>query len=145
MGNLPSVLINTNKDFDMCFACGKKNPVGLKLKFEWDGKTARAEFVPTQPYQGWPGLLHGGIVQCLLDEAMSKATRFIGLNCVTAEMHSRLKRPALIGEPLMLAGSIVKQTRRLVKTQATISLKDGTLVAEGNGTHFVVSQQDKKS
>lgn len=133
----PQVSIDANKNFDMCFACGQKNPIGLKLKFEWDGKVARAEFTPSEYYQGWSGIVHGGIITCILDEAMTYATYFEGLNCVTAKMQTRLKRPALINEPIIITGSITRKNRKLVETAASIFLKDGTLIAEGTATMFV--------
>ena len=36
----PKVSIDINKEFTMCFACGQENPIGLKLKFKQEGKTA---------------------------------------------------------------------------------------------------------
>ena len=61
--NLPAI---NSKSLNQCFACGQDNPIGLKLKFSWDGKTARAEFTPTELHQGWQGVLHGGIIYTLL-------------------------------------------------------------------------------
>jgi acyl-coenzyme A thioesterase PaaI-like protein len=129
------------KDLNMCFGCGKKNPIGLKLAFAWNGETATAEFVPESAHQGWAGMMHGGLIQALLDEGLSYAAHFSGFHCVTAEMQSRLKRPALIGEPLVITSSVKSGNRKLVRTQATITLRDGTLVAAGTATHFVFEQQ----
>jgi len=126
----------------MCFACGRDNPIGLKLNFEWDNNTARAEFTPSQFHQGWSGIVHGGIIGCLLDEAMTYAPYFEGLDCITAKMELRLRHPALIGESLIITSSITKKTRKLVETKATISLKDGTLVAEGTATMFVLHSKE---
>lgn len=137
MVSWPQVSIDPDKDFDMCFACGQKNPIGLKLSFQWDGKEARAEFTPTEYYQGWSGIVHGGITICILDEAMTYATFFEGLNCLTAKMQTRLRRPAQVNEPLVITGSVTRKNRKLVETRATISLKDGSLIAEGTATMFV--------
>ena len=139
----PQISIDANKDFDMCFACGQKNPIGLKLSFQWDGKIARAEFTPTKYYQGWSGIIHGGIINCILDEAMTYATYFEGLNCLTAKMQARLKRPALVDEPIVATASITKKTRKLVETKAAIALKDGTPIAEGTSTMFIFNAKPK--
>ena len=80
-------------------------------------------------------------MQVLLDEAMSFAAESSGLHCVTAEMQARLKRPAAIGEPLVITSSVRSKNRRLVRTQATITLRDGTPVAEGTATLFVFKHQ----
>jgi uncharacterized protein (TIGR00369 family) len=126
------------KETSKCFACGEDNPIGLKLRFDWDGKTARAGFTPGELHQGWSGIVHGGIISCLLDEAMSYATLFEKINTITARLQVRIKRPIQIGEPLSITGSIRKRTRRLVETEATVFVEDGTAVAEATGTQFVL-------
>ncbi len=142
MNNWPRISVNTVKSPTMCFCCGKDNPIGLKLKFTYDNKTVRTEFTPTEFHQGWTGIVHGGIVGCLLDEGLTYAAYFEGINCITARIQVRLRRPALIGEPLVITSSITKKTKRLVETRATISLKDGTPVAEGTATMFVVGTRE---
>ena len=129
------------KETSKCFACGEDNPIGLKLRFDWDGKTARAEFTPGELHQGWLGIVHGGIIACLLDEAMSYATLFAKVNTVTARLQVRIKHPIQIGEPLSITGTISKRTRRLVETEAAVFFKDGTSVAEATGTQFVLDNR----
>ncbi len=143
MINWPQISIDTEKSLAMCFGCGQDNPIGLKLNFNWDNKTARAEFTPNKSHQGWFGIVHGGIIGCLLDEAMGYATYFAGIVCLTAKMELRIRRPALIGEPLIIISSITKKTRRLVETKADIALKDGTPVAESTATMFVIHSKQE--
>jgi uncharacterized protein (TIGR00369 family) len=138
MANWPQISIDTYRD-GFCFGCGQENPIGLKLNFQWDGKTSRAEFTPTRLYQGWPGVVHGGIIMCLLDEAMGNISLFEGICSVTAEIQGKIARPALINEPLFITATMTKKTRKLIKVEATISLSDGTRVAEGKATQFIVS------
>ena len=144
MTTWPQISIDTDRGYSQCFGCGQDNPIGLKLSFQWDGKTVRAEFTPTEFYQGWSGLVHGGIIICMLDEAMSWVALFEGMNCVTAKMQVKLRRLTSIGEPLIITGSITKKTRKLVATKAAISLKDGTPIAEATATHFVVHSQNEE-
>ena len=146
MTNWPQISINADRDYSHCFGCGQNNPIGLKLDFRWDGQTARAEFTPTELHQGWSGLVHGGIIICLLDEAMAYAGLFQDIICVTAKIQVQLKRLTPINQPLLVTASVAKKTRKLVKTKASVTLKDGTLIAEGTATQFVVdsrSQEDK--
>ena len=140
----PRVEINAEKDIDMCFVCGQDNPVGLKLNFSWDGKTASAEFTPNKFHQGWSGVVHGGIIHCLLDEAVSYAAYLRGITCLTAKVQVRLKRVTAIGEPLIITSSIIKQTRKVIEAKATVCLKDGTLVAESIATMFVFDSKGEK-
>jgi uncharacterized protein (TIGR00369 family) len=138
MTNWPQTTINPVKESDKCFACGSQNPIGLKLKFGWDGKEVRAKFTPGEYHQGWAGLVHGGIISCLLDEAMSYAALYSGVHSLTARMQTRFKRPLLIDEPLTVTGSVTRKTRRLVETKAELRLADGTLVAESTATMFIL-------
>jgi acyl-coenzyme A thioesterase PaaI-like protein len=129
--------IDTIKESDYCFACGPKNPIGLKLKFSWDGQEVKAKFTPGEYHQGWAGLVHGGIISCLLDEAMSYAALYSGINSLTARMQTRFRMPLPIDEPLTVTGSVTRKTRRLVETKAELRLADGTLVAESTATMFI--------
>jgi uncharacterized protein (TIGR00369 family) len=144
MTNWPQTSINTVKESDKCFACGQKNPIGLKLKFDWDGQEVKTKFTPGEYHQGWAGLVHGGIMSCLLDEAMSYAALYSGVNSLTARMQTRFKRPLPIDEPLTVTGSVTKKTRRLVETKAELKLADDTLVAESTATMFI-SNPSKES
>lgn len=141
MSYWPQLNIDGGKATTMCFACGQENPIGLKLRFTWDGQAARSEFTPTELHQGWWGIVHGGIIACLIDEATSYATLFDKMTTVTARMEVRLLSPIPINQPLSIVGSITKKTRKVAHTRATITLRDGTTVAEGTATHFVVDER----
>jgi acyl-coenzyme A thioesterase PaaI-like protein len=122
---------------DLCFGCGEKNPCGLKLKFDWDGKSARSQFTPTELHQGWQGIIHGGILTSLLDEAMAYAACFAEVGGVTAVMETKFRRPVAIGEPLDITAWISKKSRRFVETEAKLTLADGTVVAEAKATQYL--------
>ncbi len=139
---IPRLSVDTSpNEYRMCFGCGKDNPIGLKLKFQQDGKQVRAEFTPKEHHQGWPGYVHGGVLFCLLDEAVGYATMYTGNNAVTAKIQIRLKRMVQVGEPLVITASVKKNNKRLVETEASICLKDGTVIAEASSTQFVFSQR----
>ncbi len=120
-----------------CFGCGPENPIGLKLHFRREGNKVETEFTPTEPYQGYPGYLHGGIVFAILDEAMGWAMYSLGVLAITARAEVRFKRPALIGEPLLITATVIERRKKLITTKATITRKDGTVVAEGTASMMV--------
>jgi acyl-coenzyme A thioesterase PaaI-like protein len=142
MTNWPQINIDGEKATSMCFACGQENPIGLKLHFRWNGRTAAAEFTPSELHQGWWEIVHGGIIACLIDEATSYATLFEKLTTVTAKMEVRILTPVKINQPLLVEGTVTKKNRKLANTRAKISLRDGTVVAEGTATHFVVNERE---
>ncbi len=136
-----SLSIIDTKSLTQCFACGPDNPIGLKLKFTWDGTTARAEFTPTELHQGWNNIVHGGIIFTFLDEAMTYVTYFQGLNSVTARSEVRFKRAAFLHEPLLISATTVKKTRKLLEAKSIVTLKDGTEIAEGSALMYIFAQQ----
>jgi uncharacterized protein (TIGR00369 family) len=116
-----------------CFVCGMENEGGLRIEWKVDGLVMTAEYVPERKYQGWKGILHGGIIATLLDETM---TRLAGVVCgfsVTAEMNVRFVAPAKIGEVLKIRGEIVGQSRKVVEMKASIHDAAGKLVAHSSG------------
>ena len=121
---------------DLCFGCGEKNPCGLKLKFDWDGQTTSSQFTPTELHQGWQGIIHGGILTSLLDEAMAYAACFAEVGGVTAVMETKFRRPVAIGEPLGITAWVSKKTRRFAETEARLTLADGTVVVEARATQY---------
>ena len=139
MKTKPRMRIDTSQRYDQCFGCGPKNPIGLKLSFKQDGKTARAEFIPTEFYQSWGGIVHGGIITTILDEAMFYAAFFEGVSCVTASIEAKFRHPILIGEPLTITGFVTGKRGKLVETEAAISSMDGTLLAEGKAKQIILN------
>ena len=128
--------------YGTCFGCGRTNPIGLKLSFKWDGKTAKAEFTPTELYQGWQGVVHGGIIAVMLDEAAAWAMVFEGMNPVTAKMETRFRHPALIDKPLIITGSITKKTGKRVEAKAAVISRDGTPIAECISTYLGIKADE---
>jgi len=120
--------------YGYCWICGERNKGGLRLKFDLNktAKTLQTSFIPTETYQGYNGIVHGGILSALLDEAMAKLAFELGYNAITALLNVRFKSPAKVKDKLMVRGEIIEVNRRLVLAKATIHREDGTLIAEGD-------------
>jgi acyl-coenzyme A thioesterase PaaI-like protein len=143
---IPKVTLNTDLNEGYCFGCGANNPMGLKLKFTRDGETLRTEYKPDKMHQGWPGLLHGGILATLLDEIMSNVAYTTGKTCLTAEMSLRQRAPVNIDDTLVITAWITRQRSKIIETAGKVCLKDGTLVAESTAKQFIAENtavQDK--
>ncbi len=114
-----------------CFVCGEKNPQGLKIKFKVDLEKQQIMATYTVPptYQGWEGVVHGGILSTLLDEAMANLVYELGLEGIVASLEVRFKKPAPVLQPLRIFGEITEVHKKLVKARANISKEDGTILA----------------
>jgi uncharacterized protein (TIGR00369 family) len=51
-----------------CFGCAANNPIGLKLEFFDDNEYVVSKWTPSNNYEGYHNILHGGIQATLMDE-----------------------------------------------------------------------------
>ena len=118
-----------------CFGCGPAHPSGLRLKFELSGHGAMvAEWVPSLEWQGYRGVIHGGIVSTVLDEAMAKSAAVFSSRGVTAELKVRFRRPVEPGQRLAIRAWAVEVSKRRILTEAVIIGADGPEYAHAWGT-----------
>ncbi len=122
-----------------CFACGPSNPYGLKLKIEVKPEgESYVEFTPKREYEGYPGIMHGGITSTILDEIMVYACKSYGEDVVTAKIEVRFLKPVPIGKKLTARGKVVEKKGRAFITAGEITGEDGTLLAKAKGTFFPI-------
>ena len=119
-----------------CFVCGENNPNGLRLSFEinQEKQTLKTTFVASPTFQGWDGIVHGGIISTLLDEVMAKLVYELGYQAVTASLEIKFKKPAPIFEPLLVYGEITEVSKRLIRAKAHVAKEDGSVLATGVST-----------
>jgi uncharacterized protein (TIGR00369 family) len=126
-------------DDHRCFACGMENPDGLRIEWKIEGMTTCAEFIADQKYQGWKGIVHGGIIATLLDEAMTRLAWIVCGGALTAEMVVRYVAPAPIGEKLLIRGEIIKESRKLIEAKAIVTDVSGRIIAHSTGKAMKIS------
>ena len=75
-----------------CYVCGSDNAASLGVVFERgdDGRSSTT-YRARPEHDGWPGMLHGGVLFALLDDAVGWAARFNGFPCVTARAEIRYR------------------------------------------------------
>jgi uncharacterized protein (TIGR00369 family) len=122
------------KDNDNCYVCGKKNALGLAVDFSIapETRSITADFVPSPGHQGYEGIVHGGILSALLDEAMAKLAYSLGIHAVTAEMTVKFKAPAAPGDKLSVSGRLLNEAHRLIQAEARIE-RGPVTIAEAKG------------
>jgi len=103
-----------------CIACGDENPCGLHLHFSTGQEMTSAAWTPAEPWQGFRGVIHGGIVATVLDEAMSKAVVAHGWEALTVELKVRLRAKVVPGEKLRVSGKVVSRQGRQILTEAAL-------------------------
>lgn len=128
------------EDDNSCFVCGALNSGGLKLTFSENGETGEviSKAVFSNRFQGWKGVLHGGIISTVLDEVMIKAADRRGFKCVTAELNVRFKKPAYTNTQYFIRGKVVEVKKRLVFTKGVIAGPDDEILASAEGKLFIL-------
>ncbi|ATW25826.1 PaaI family thioesterase [Candidatus Formimonas warabiya] len=116
----------------MCFACGKKNPIGLKLEFKKESDCYCTVFVPREEHQGYPGLIHGGITAAILDEVCARSVFVEGIMAFTASLNIRYRKGIPIGKPVTFSSRVVKKRGRMHEIEARAVLEDGSVAAEAS-------------
>lgn len=120
--------------YKKCFFCGPATG-GLALELRYgDGKVA-CEFTAHDRFQGYDGMLHGGIVTGILDEVMWWAlfmeTRKI---CATWKIEAEFKRPIMCGKTYRASGHFLRSTHNTYYLSGVIEDKSGKLCAKGNAS-----------
>jgi acyl-coenzyme A thioesterase PaaI-like protein len=124
---------------DACYACGRSNPVGLRIDaFSVSDGEVAAEFRPRAEFRGGPGVLHGGVTATALDEIMAWAgVLTLRVVSVTATMSIRFTRPVpLDGHPLRLRGRVEDRRGRRLSMRGTLVAGDD-VCAESTGVYVV--------
>ena len=133
-------------DFEhWCFACGRLNPGGMHLDFEVARDRAQARYTADRRHQGYDGLLHGGIVTALLDEAMGWAIFHQGIWGVTARLNVTFRRPVPTGIELVVMGEVARDRGRLIETRGVLARElDGVVLAEAEGTFLRMPEERRR-
>jgi acyl-coenzyme A thioesterase PaaI-like protein len=121
-----------------CFVCGEHNPIGLRLRFETDGREVCARFTPKAEHAGFRETIHGGLIATVLDEIMVWACavqtrRF----AYCAELTVRYLQPVRPGVEIVLMAELVENRRgRIFDAKAEIHDPSGAVLASAVGKYL---------
>jgi acyl-coenzyme A thioesterase PaaI-like protein len=125
--------LNLQANSKHCFVCGLQNPFGLKLKFYQNSSgQVISDYVVSEAYQGYPGVVHGGIVAAMLDEAAGRALmggdppRFM----YTARLDLRFRKNVPVGQAIRLVGRMIDIKGRKATAASFLYDAGGTILAE---------------
>ena len=125
-------------DDNYCFACGKDNPIGLKLPIRTGPDGAFIDnYVIKKEYQGYANIVHGGIISLILDELQVYAAFGKGYKTVTAKIEVRFLKPVKTGLPIRVEAHVkgIKkrgwiETEGLLYQEGVLKAKSSSLLKE---------------
>ena len=124
-----------NDSHPNCFACGSKNGAGLRLKFNKDEDgTVFGNFFADPKFEGYSGIIHGGIIATLLDSAMTHCLLMSGISALTGRLSIKYSIPIRTGTVVKLEAKIVDQFHEMFILEARASV-DGKKMARAEARY----------
>ncbi len=94
------------------------------------------------------GSTHGGVIESILDMALSGAVTCNYMNkaetVVTMQMNVNFLRPSFPGDRLTAWGEIIKKGRTICYVEGGIKNQEGKLIARASGDWFVKTPAQKQ-
>jgi len=126
-----------------CLVCGVENTNGFGLRFHADQGIVYAEFVPTSAHAGYPGILHGGGVGAILDEAMFwAATHGTGRMHMSVDLAVRYRGKVMVDQGYRVESRLVEVRGPVCKTQASLLDAAGAVCASATGKFMPLPEED---
>jgi hypothetical protein len=100
-------------------------PRGLRLKFESEDGASIAQWIPIAGWESFKGIVNGGVICAVLDEAMSQAIIAAGYEALTAEMRIRFRKKVSVNDVLRVRGWIVRIQNRMIVAEGSLTSADG--------------------
>jgi acyl-coenzyme A thioesterase PaaI-like protein len=123
-----------------CFGCSTVNPVGLKLRFMEDGDEIISEWIPEGHFEGFTGVLHGGIQATMHDEIASWVVFVkVGTAGFTQELAVKYHVPVLLATgPIRLRSRLRDMDGNRANVATALYDGKGTLCSEALVVYFTV-------
>ena len=117
-----------------CVVCAASNPRGLALKFvaSADGLGVEATFECHEVFQGYIGLVHGGIVSAVLDGALAHCLFHLGRVAHTGSLAVRFRHPVVVDRQATVRARLGRSLGRLYMLSAELE-QDGQVKATASG------------
>ena len=126
-----------------CFGCSPKNDQGLKMSFFEDGDEVVSEWEPSDIFQGYNNVLHGGIQATLMDEVGSWFVQVkMKTAGVTASMNVKYINPvSTVNGNIYLRASLSQKRRNLIDVHVELFSANKKLCAIGEVTYFTFTEE----
>jgi uncharacterized protein (TIGR00369 family) len=119
-----------------CVVCSLVNAKGLHLKFDIsDDGCVKATFQCDGAFEGYPGVLHGGVISSILDGAMGNCMFARGRAAVTVEMTTRFRHPIVTYQEATVSARVTRSSHPLYQLEAEI-VQEGKVKASAKGTFY---------
>ena len=126
-----------------CFGCSPTNPFGLRMEFFLEGDEIVCRWDPSEHYQGFHDILHGGIQATLMDEIASRVV-FMMLDTagMTYQLNTRFRKPVLISKGIItVRATLLRQQKRIAEIEARLYDGEDMLCAKSQANYFILPRE----
>ena len=136
-------------DYPTCLICGKDVSFGLHMSFYREEDAVVSSVIIPESFAGYPGVVHGGIISAILDEALGRivasiAKRFV----VTGDLHVRFHHPLLVNTPVSIRAVVLpkeKPHHRFWSAEASmVDQRNSEIYASAKARFFPIAE-DKQA
>ena len=153
---LDEAWLNDRSEYQRNWVHGLRNPSGLHLQYRLErvgpgavppppdpdplaGHRVVADWVPEEHREGFPGVVHGGLLVAVLDDVIGRCAALRHRWVVTGRLDCRFRSAAPVGVSLRIESWLTRWQRRAVTGVARVLLPDGTVVVEAEGTYLPIT------
>lgn len=125
-----------------CLVCGRDNSYGLQLRLRVEEASGivSVDSTPHGHHIGFTGIVHGGLIATIADEAMVWAATWAGRRfCYCGEMTIRFRRPASPGMKLHFEAKVESARSRLITATYRCVDGSGQELSNGSGKYVPLS------
>jgi acyl-CoA thioesterase len=123
-------------------AAAAAEPIASFLKIRLAELTpgyARVTMKITPDHLNFNGMVFGGIVMAIADQAFAYATNSLVSPSIATQFNIHLIAGAAVGDELTAECRVIKSGRRIGVSEMTVTNQDGKLIARATGTTVVTA------
>lgn len=120
------------------FFSGKLNPKSMGVDYFETENGVKAFFTPQPEHISYFGVVHGGLMSALLDDAMAFCINNHGIKAYTAKLELKYIKPLQVGEKYSLCAGILNNRRRFITTTGAILDNQGNAFIKANAIFIPV-------
>ena len=120
----------------------EREPIASFLKMrllELSPGYARVAMKLIPEYQNFNGMVFGGIVMAVADQAFAYASNSVAYPSIASQFNIHFIAAAGVGDELTAECRVVKSGRRVGISEMTVTNQEGKLIAKATGTTIPVS------
>jgi uncharacterized protein (TIGR00369 family) len=136
----------TSPRANKCFACSSTNEFGLQMEFHDEGEEIVCYWKPKAHFDGWKGIVHGGIQATLIDEAGEwYVFTKIGRSAVTMNLDIRYKAQLRSDKgEISIRAKLINYARNMAEIAISVFDAENKLCSKATGKYYVYSEEESK-